>query len=102
MKEGGVNVMLKKMREKKEREDEVLRCDLEGMNEFLHSSKSGKKRRRQEMKGMTEWREEMWEIEREGGCDSLFSFLSSSFGKENVKEIVGWIGVFTKRNDIPF
>jgi hypothetical protein len=92
--EGGVIVVMMKMWEKKEREEEVMMCGVEGMKEFLHSSKQGRKRRRKEMKGMKDLREEMWNIERKGGRDSLFSFLCCSFvwlfGKGAVELIGGF------------
>jgi hypothetical protein len=94
MREGGMNVVLKKMREKKEREEEVWKSNVEGMKKFLHSSYYGRKRRREETKGMKEMREGRWKIEREGGCDSLISFLSSPFGKENANIIGGLMGMW--------
>jgi hypothetical protein len=84
MREGGVIVVLRKMREKKEREDEVMKCNVNVLNEFLHSSEWERKRRREEMKGMKEWREEMWKIEKEGGSDSLFSLLHYIILSESV------------------
>jgi hypothetical protein len=64
------------MREKKEREEKVMKSCVEGMCECLCSSYLKRKRRREEMKGMKEMREERRMIEREGGRDSLISFFS--------------------------
>jgi hypothetical protein len=92
VKEGGVLAVIRRVREKDERNRDVLCCGCLAADQFLHLWSSQIRRVRGEWKGKKEWREVMWMMEEEGEIDSVCAG-NEAYGGFFVKDVLRMLGL---------
>jgi hypothetical protein len=92
VKEGGVRSMIRRVREKKERNSYVMYFTCWAAGAFLRPWLGGIRRVRKEWKGKKEWREVMWMMEEEGGIDSMCG-MKEADGGSVAKEVLKALGI---------
>jgi hypothetical protein len=90
VKEGGMLAVVRRVREKEERNRNVTSYACWAAVSFLRPSSARIRRVREEWKGKKEWREVMWMMEEEGEIDSMCEIREATGGgyaKEVLREL---------------
>jgi hypothetical protein len=92
VKEGGVLAVIRRVREKEERNRKVMYNACWAAATFLRPSYDQIRRLKQEWKGKKEWRELMWMMEEEGGIDIMCGMREAD-GWYDAREVMILLGI---------